>query len=275
MQDIVIWTGPVALYQVPGATLAGARDINIGCFGDKSPHCPTIAESYRDPDGRMLPQLLAAQGLSEADVGVLAIGAFSAGGSLVKRLLLEPRDRAAIDVVHLADASYTSSWEDQSSRMPPPIEGYVRYGLDAIDGPHLLVATASPIPNKSWASGVENLRRLRADLERLSGRRFEPTLLDTDPPPLAAYQLGNVILAEYDREPLGHGHTAIAGQLWDQVVRPWLGRASGPGPVEPPATPVPEPSSPPSGALGRALAFGAGAIAGYATTVAISRVVSR
>jgi hypothetical protein len=265
MQDVVIWTGPVALYQVPGATLPGARDVNIGCFGDRSPHCPTLAEGWRDASGRMLPNLLAAHGLDEQAAGIVAIGAFSAGGSLVKRLLMDETDRHRISIVHLADASYTSSWEDAADRIPPPIEGFVRYGLDAIDGPHLLVATASPIANKNWASGVENLQRLRADLERLSGQRFEPVELDTNPMPVAAYKLGNVILAEYGREPLGHNHTAIAGQIWQSVIIPWAqarGGAPSPPPSEPPPSEPPPPPSP-MGTLARALVTIGSALAGY------------
>lgn len=246
MADVVVWTGPVNFQQVgPGATLAGAREINIGCFGDRQPHCPTIAGTYLDADGRRLPRMLAAHGLTESELGDLVIGAFSAGGSLVKRLLLDARDRAAIDAVHLADASYTSSWENQAKRQPPPIDGYVLYALDAIDGQHLFVATASPIPNKTWASGVENLQRLRAEVEKVSGRTFEKLrgFYGIDPAPDAAYKLGNVILAEYPLQPIGHGHNVIASQVWDKIIKPWLaqrGQAPAPSPGgDGPAPPVP------------------------------------
>lgn len=277
MADVVIWTGPVNFEQVgPGATLPGAREINIGCFGDRPPHCPSIAEGMRDGDGRMLPRLLSKYGLAEGELGVFAIGAFSAGGSLVKRLLLDERDRASIDVVHLADASYTSSWQDERQRIPPPIEGYVRYALDAISGPHLFVATASPIPNKSWASGVENLQRLRAEVERQSGRSFERLrgFYGIEPGPDAAYRLGGVILGEYPLKPIGHGHNAIASQVWDKIIKPWLAG-------KPDQTPAPpgnkgnqtEPAAASSAGAGPLLSFALGAALGAAGGLLAGRAI--
>jgi hypothetical protein len=181
--------------------------------------------------------MLAQNGMKPEDIDKLAIGAFSAGGSLVKRVLMHPEDRKHVTAVHLADATYTSAWENAATRRPPPIEGFVRYALDAIDGPHLLVATASPIWNKSWASGVENLQRLREEVETRSGKQFQKldNFYDIDPQPDAAYQLGNVVLAEYPYNPLGHGHTKIAGQVWDKIVNPWLmSDLPGPWPDKPP-----------------------------------------
>jgi hypothetical protein len=246
---VVVWTGPVNLTQVPGATIEGAETLNIGCLGDRSPHCPSIANGYLDAEGRRLPQLLADHGLSVGAVDEVLYGAFSAGGSLVKRALMNAADREKTRVVHLADATYTSSWEDEAARRPPPIEGFVRYGLDAIDGDQLLVATASPIPNKTWASGVENLDRLKDELEARSGRSFEPLddFFGIEPAPERAYRLGNVILAMYPLEPLGHGHTQIAPQVWEKIIRPWLrGQPveTEPGPTAPPpAEPLAKPSS--------------------------------
>jgi hypothetical protein len=270
MRPAVIWTGPVNFSQVPGATVADAHDINIGCFGDRSPNCPAIAASYLDAEGRRIPRLLQAQGLSEDEVGDILFGAFSAGGSLVKRVLLSAQDRARTSVVHLADASYTSEWENSATRTPPPIEGYVLYGLDAIAGPHLFVATASPIPNKTWASGVENLQRLRAEIEARSGRQFTELehFYGIEPRPDHAYQLGNVILAEYPLQPIGHGHNVLAGQVWEKIVRPWLGTRTLPpiGPPPPGPGPGQPPGAPPHGqldALGLFVLF-LGAAAGFA-----------
>lgn len=279
-RDVVIWTGPVAFFQVKGATLPDAHEINEGCFGDRPPRCMHRVAP--------IPAILARHGVV-GDTGDIVIGAFSAGGSLVKRLMVDEENRRRTAAVHLADATYTAAWENKSQRRPPVDEGFVRYALDAIDGPHLLVATASPIPNKTWASGVENLRRLREEIETRSGRRFEKIddFYGIDPQPDAAYQLGNVILAEYPLKPLGHGHTTIAGQVWANIIRPWL--ASGrserptPGPVPPPEPPVPQPPPLPSpgpsvSPLSAAQMGGyvvGGALVGYFSIWALGRLTRR
>lgn len=274
MRDAVIWTGPVAFFQVPGATIEGAYEINEGCFGDRPPRCMH----------RVAPvdSILGRHGVDPADVSDVVIGAFSAGGSLVKRMMVDPANRERVAAVHLADATYTASWEDPRARRPPVDEGFVRYALDAIDGPHMLVATASPIPNKTWASGVENLRRLRSEIEERSGRTFERLdgFFGIDPAPEAAYRLGNVILAEYPLEPLGHGHTSIAGQVWDRILLPWLAagkpRASQTQPPEPPDTTPPTPPQPSRPSPRAALAWSdvaaaaLGVVGGYIITRALT-----
>jgi hypothetical protein len=166
--------------------------------------------------------MLSSLGLSEPTVDELYIGAYSAGGSVAKRLAESEQDRRKIRVMHLADATYTSQWESEAVRRPPAIEGFVKYALDAIDGPHLLVATASPVPNGYWATGVENLQRLREEVEKRSGHQFEKVELELSPSPEAAYQLGNVILAEYPYVPLAHNHQQLSGQIWHTIVLPWL-----------------------------------------------------
>ena len=91
--DLVVWSGPVAKFQVPGATVPGAAEHFFGCTGDGfqgSAKCHNLANSWLDGDGRRIPRMLAAAGMSEADVDNLYLGAFSAGGSIVKRLLLHP-----------------------------------------------------------------------------------------------------------------------------------------------------------------------------------------
>lgn len=260
MRDAVIWTGPVAFFQVPGATLPGAYEISEACFGDRPPRCMHRVAS--------VPSILSRHGVDPGDVRDVVIGAFSAGGSLVKRMMMRPENRADVRAVHLADATWTAQWEDKRARRPVVDEGFVRYALDAIDGPHLFIVTASPNPNKTWATGIENLRRLREEIESRSGRRFRRLdhFYGVDPGPDATYKLGNVILAEFPSKPLGHGHTSIAGQVWDKILIPWLEAyrrgelpaEPGPGPApEPQPEPQPGPSPAPPVASRSALATGA------------------
>lgn len=275
---LVVWTGPVAKAQVPGATVAGAAELFINCCGDLTPPCtpptcPEIGDALMgSPDA-----LLSRAGVSAP--GDVLLAAFSAGGSILKRVLENPDYRSMATAVHLADAMWTASWKDQALRLPPSIEGFVRYAADVANGPgdKLFVATSSPNVNGSWAAGIENLMATASAIEERTGRSFtlRPDFFGIDPAPVEVRQLGNVIFASYPAEPLGHEHTKIAGQVWQNIIVPWL--AKGKGPVDEPGPlpfPGPEPPSPgplpplpgapaPLGALRSVVLFGLGAVGGY------------
>lgn len=242
--DLVVWTGPVAPFQVPGATVAGAKELFISCYGDRQPHCPTIGDQLMGS----VESLALKAGLSEAQLGELFFGAFSAGGSVLKRLLSRAEYREATTAAHLADATYTAGWIDQAARIPPAIEGFVEYGVRvaAGSGDKLFVATASPSPNKSWATGVENLAAIRSEIEKRTGESFtlRPDFFGIEPAPAEAHQLGNVLFASYPMEPLGHGHAQIAPQVWQRIIQPWL--VKGKGPIDAPGTVPPPPVGPPA-----------------------------
>jgi hypothetical protein len=249
-QDLVLWAGPVANYQVPGATVPGAKELFLQCVGKRMPShgpsvklCPTIGNSLQGSVG----SLLAKAGIAEGDLGDLFFGAFSAGGSVVKRALSNKAYRDATTAVMLSDATYVGGWVDKKKGLAPPIVGFVSYALDIINGPgdKLFVATASPSPNYDNPNGVQVLQAIRRDIEAKTGKKF--TRLDdffgVEPGPESAYQLGNVILAEYPMKPLGHGHTSIAPQTWQKILQPWLKKGKGPLqapgglPVVPPVPP--------------------------------------
>ena len=48
----VIWSGPVALFQVQGACVPGARALAVPCTGNGDPTCGEAADSLEDPNGR-------------------------------------------------------------------------------------------------------------------------------------------------------------------------------------------------------------------------------
>ncbi|WP_437601921.1 hypothetical protein WMF28_09945 [Sorangium sp. So ce590] len=102
----VAWLGPMSAAQVAGAELAGVPVVHRTCTGDGSPSCSQIADSWLDGDGRRLPGCRRALRLP---AGPLVLTAFSAGGHIVKRLLADPRDRAEVAAVVLADATYPPS----------------------------------------------------------------------------------------------------------------------------------------------------------------------
>jgi len=282
MTDLVVWTGPVGAFQVPGATVPGARELFIGCYGDRQPHCPTIGTSLMFG----LPALLAKAHMTEEQLDGLFFGAFSAGGSVVKRLLSNANYRKATTAVHLADATYTSGWVDKANRIPPAIAGFVEYAVDVIEGPgdKLFIATASPNPNYEWASGIENLQAMRRAIEERTGQQFQRVEgLGIDKEPEYAYRLGNVIFGEYSgASNIGHGHTILAGQIWQNIINPWLDKGKGPidqpgglpppgpgnGPVTPPILGEPESWEPPG--PGGVIAAMAGAVVGF---LAVRRIM--
>ncbi len=223
MSRIVLWTGPVNLMQVPGATVPGAVILNVQCTGDGTPNCAQMVDV--NASGRSLWSVV--KDLKPDDE--VFIGAFSAGGSVAKRVVLSPEDIAQTRAVMLADATYTS-WA--SSGVPLPPEGFVLFGLAAITGPHFFVATSSSFPNKDLPSGSQTLDAIRKEIERRSGQTFEPiTVPGISPQPVSAWKLGNNVFLDYQTTIPHADHAKMAPQLWQSVLQPWLLRGD---PAPPP-----------------------------------------
>lgn len=280
MFDVVFWTGPVGLFQVPGATVYDDPDppveIAVGCTGDGSspPRCSDLAWSLRSGGGgSILDGMVERAGASPSEVRDVFVGAFSAGGGVVKRMLQNVEDAERVRAVLLSDATYSGAWADKSRRIPVVSRELVDFGVRVATGPgdQLWVATASPSPNKQWATGVEVLREYQRQIEERTGRQFERLghFYGVEPAPDEAYQLGTVIFAYYPMEPLGHGHTEVAPEVWKRILWPWLDELregpKPPGPEPPgPEPPGPLPVSPPSGDwMVRLVAVLGGAFAGW------------
>jgi hypothetical protein len=250
-RDLVLWMGPVAPWQVPGATLYPDPEEpivkHIGCLGDRDPNCLDIVYQLTDADGRRMPRLFERMKVDPSEVRDFVIGAFSAGGTLAKYLVEHPEDRAMVRALMLSDATYTR-WETPG--VAAPIEGFVRYGVDAAQGDQLFVATASTSPNFTYPNGVQGLMATMGEIEQRTGQSFAPSsaLATVDPPPVEAYELGSVLCGDYQMV-IGHNHPSIADQVWQQILWPWLEqrRAAGPEPIEPvdPVEPGPAPGTKP------------------------------
>lgn len=254
---VVAWFGPVNLAQVgPDAVIPGLKAVNLTCTGDGNPSCGAIADGFEDGSGRRLPNLLLSKGI---DPGAdMIIGAFSAGGSVAKRLALNADDREQIKAMMLADATYTTGGVD---------EGFVQYALDVLQRTDkMMVATASSAPNKDYPTGIETMAIIRAEVERRAGRAFQAaTLPDVSPAPARVWRLGNVIFAEFPNVPHAQHATLLAGQVWQSVLVPWLEAV----PALPGQEPVPEPL--PSSSLWKGLAVLAGAALGYVLARGVQR----
>lgn len=219
MADVVLWFGPIGPDEVAGAGIPGVKSSFWWCHGSKVPWCPQMGQELQN--GSLSVQRTT--GVSPLDH--IYIGAYSAGGSVVKRMLMRDEYLDKTIAVHLADATYTSGWVDAKERLPVVEEGFMRYALDVASsgGSKLLVATASPIPNGQWASGHENLRAMAAAIEKETGRAFvkRSDFFGVVPLPTEVLQLGNIVFALYPEPGLGHRHQKLAKQVWEKIIQPW------------------------------------------------------
>lgn len=253
----VVWMGPVGTRDVSGATVPDAVVKFISCTGDGKPSCGDIAESWTDGKGQKIPGLLQEVKLpsgtklwSTAEAGddttELWLGAFSAGGHIVKRVLNNDADRARVHAVLLADATYVASWKDEKARVPDIIEGFVKLGVDAERDGRLFVATASSSPNKTHPTGAETLAALRKEIEARVGRPFEDvtasaaTLFPGLKAPVSVHRMNRVVFADFGGQYAHAEHaTIVAPVVWATVI-PALHQTSGSTPsgakAAPPAT---------------------------------------
>ncbi|WP_437638365.1 hypothetical protein [Sorangium sp. So ce854] len=214
----VVWLGPVSAAQVAGAELAGVPVVHRTCTGDGSPSCGQIADGWLDGEGRRLPGCRRALRLP---AGPLVLAGFSAGGHIVKRLLADPRDRAEVAAVVLADATYTTEWADRAHALAAPIGSLVDYAAEAAGGARLFVATASSAPNKQHPTGTQTLAAVARELG--SRVRVEEDALAGLPAPERRWEGGGVHLLDYGARYTHAAHaTELAPKVWAALVRPWF-----------------------------------------------------
>jgi hypothetical protein len=246
--------------------------MSVACTGDGSPSCSQIADSWLDANGRRLPALLQQKGLAQDSVIVGA--AFSAGGSILKRLCLSDADRQQLRVCHSADASYEATGGPDG---PAPVEGYIRYAQEALTDPtKLFVATASANPNKTFGSGIQVLNATRLELQRRAGIVLQQvaTMPGLEGVPCTVFTLGGAWFAECPTIPHGEHATKLAPKIWQALILPWLAGtpSAPPGPPSvPPVEPPPLPPAANGGTTAQNLAaFVGGVLIGYGALRLIS-----
>lgn len=259
MTPVVMWTGPLNLAQVPGATVPGARELNFGCTGNGVdgngkvvPQCSVVGASWGGVDG-----MLHAGGVDPSTVGDVFLGGFSAGGGALNALLSTAPSRARVKFAHYADAIGGQAVN----------EALVAYGVDCLaTGRQALVVTSSnatgpyrPVPgNVGLRMAVDALRqRTGAPLEETDGSPWAGLV---SPVPVRLYHTGSVWLADYEGL-IGHDHVSIAPAVWQRVMLPWLGAEHGAEHGEP-ATSLPGSPVGSSGAFNTVL-FALAGLAGY------------
>lgn len=230
-----VWAGPVNAQQVKGAEIPGAMLHFIPCTGDGKPTCGDLAAGWKNADGRILPGLLAHLKMpSPLPAGdELWAGAFSAGGQVWKRVMLDASDRAEITGALMADGGYEAGWADEKNKIAPFVESFVLYALDAIADGRVFVWTASNTANVStlhpgtvYPAGDQVQDATRAEIERRSGLTFEDVTDRQELWPWGAHlrapahvwRLRNVIFADYGGAYKHPEHaTMIAPEVWQSI----------------------------------------------------------
>ena len=265
MTDLVIWAGPVAKYQVPGAEVPGAAEVWLSCTGDGAlpPKCADVSAALGYP-GPQLEAVAARAGLRPAQVDRIILGAHSAGGAVLARLLEDPDIWEKTVAVLLSDATYSSWTGSGQARRPAPRSVWAEFAVEVARSPNkVFLASASPSPNGTAPTGVETLREIRRQAEAKLGRSFEDTSgwFGVDPGPELVTRAGNVLFAEFPMEPHGHGHIKFAPTVWQQVFQNWPDSFWLPG-GSLPEPPLPDPKKDSSDWFIWA-ALGVGALIGY------------
>lgn len=139
--DLLIWGGPV---YGPGASPYPAGDVGnvqwerptevLTFSAEGSSANAALAESYRDADGRILPNMLASRGRSIGDYEQIAIAGFSAFHGAANLLLAADAD--SIDAAVLLDACFETPGS-------PAKAGFVHFATLAANGDRLMVFSAS------------------------------------------------------------------------------------------------------------------------------------
>ncbi len=206
----VIWCGPVAALQVPGASLPGAKTDFLQCTGSGTPTCGEIASAMSNAMGRILPSLLSRVG-DPPDAKPWA-AAFSAGGQIWKKVMMNPQDRFQLDGYIAADAGFEAGWANEKQGLGLSVTGYVLFAADCFADKRVFVWTASSNPNPSvqnpgtiYPSGAQTMAATMADIETRTGVKFvdvtsDPTAYPwsaVTKPPRQVWRYENVIFADY------------------------------------------------------------------------------
>lgn len=214
--SFLLWSGPVYA-DTPDKVVWQSDVEKLVLSGAGSSYFGQLAESLRDGQGRILPNILAKMGKTRADYDKVAVAGFSAAHGLLAPLLLSDGDD--IDAAILIDSCF-------SAMETPAKPGYVSFARRAGAGSRLMVmsigpgggpgsgATVAP-GNADFSSAID----CATESTRSAGT-FSPFPLPEGMPPMAAQPLrsGGCILLDY-RE---YRHDQHIGQLAVPMMQVFL-----------------------------------------------------
>lgn len=242
--DLFLWGGPVSTSDVAHVEWQRPTEVvtfNEGIGGIGSSNFSALAESFRGPDGRILPRLLASRGKHVENYEKISIGGFSAFHGLANLLLLSDGDSIAAAV--LLDACFSALANE-------PKKGYLAFGSEAAHGEKLLVYTSSMGGGQTYTTGSACARK-NFDAACAAAGALPVSALPRDPlPPMTVglcEQAGDLHLLDYGAQ-FSHGdHVHKLGvPALDAYLVPYLAKAPlpiGPGPLPAPGEKPTSPSS--------------------------------
>jgi len=238
--SLLIWGGPVMamnIAKVRWMSPVTPLVVNHGPDGGiGSSSFSMLADSYRDAQGRILPNLLAKYGLKRSMFDRVAIAGFSAFHGLASPLLLADGD--SIDAAVLDDACF-SNYASLAKK------GYVSFGARAARGERLMVMTTSAGggPSVGYSTGYECGDASFAGAVAESGVSPEPYSPPVPVPvPISGkgQRAGDFFYLNYNTD-YAHGDHVhkLAVPVLDVFLAPYLARPLGaPGPLHyPPVSP--------------------------------------
>lgn len=229
--DLVIFAGPVIVTAAHKAIDWKGRDVRIvPVVFDGSSNGKALAESLRDGQGRILPNLLAkyAPGLKPDQI---ALASFSAGYGLLDPILAVPADRAFVTATCFADSVFLAG-DPKTGQGGPVHPGAVAFGAEAVDGQKLLVSTSAHSTDGSYLTGMQSWTLTWEAIRKASGCLCEPSRVTpkppVPPPPLGFFELGTSCYWGDYGDALTHGqHNDLSAAVWQAYLAPWLAGSRG------------------------------------------------
>ncbi len=216
MTDLVLFAGPVQL-KPPFQQIdwLGRQTVVIPIAGSGSAYFASLAESFRDGQGRILPRLLAKYAPKIGSFDKLALCAYSAGHGMMNQIGQVPADAAMVSAVVLDDACFIGD-----NRPDPP--GLVNWAARGASGKGLFVATSSRGDGATYQNGTDSVGRVW----RAAGAVYGGSPKAVAPrAPVAVgswQQLGDTAFWG-DIPTLTHGeHHDYAPVVWQAYLAPYL-----------------------------------------------------
>lgn len=235
MTDLVFFAGPVVVTEAHKRIDWRGRDVKIiPIVGSGSSTFEQLAESLRDKNGRILPNLLKkyAAGIS---VDQIAFAAYSAGWGLLTKIAEVDEDRKQITAMILSDACF-SGGNPNTGQGGTPKAGYVKFGVDAMNGSRLMVATTANTSDGSYLTGRQSWELVWNAVRRTCF--CEPRKIHTGIKPAPSggwFELGNAFYwGDYTKPGSGPGagsdithaaHNDLSAAVWQEFLAPWLAGA--------------------------------------------------
>ena len=218
---LLIWGGPVFADTPKKVHWPEGMQVDIlPVTGNGSSYFGQLAESYRDADGHILRNLVAAKGRNLADYDKVVLAGFSAFHGLASSIL--DADTSEVDAMISLDSCF-------SAINAPAKRGYQKFALKAAMGGGLFVLTIGPGGGPGSGAtlgpgGVDFSSAYDCVMESVKGAgmlvSFTPP--DTLPAPDKALKSGGLIVLDYRRYRHDQHINELGVPILQSYLVPWL-----------------------------------------------------